>query len=264
MANAIFDQTTVDIGAGRTTDKSPRPYTFRATGSVIKFRGFISVYQVGHDAGDAADEMEQAALPPLTEGELLDLLKLWPEQHFTQPPPRYTEATLVKALEERGIGRPSTYAPILSTIQDRGYVERDNKRLKPTDMGTLVNDLLVEHFGDIVNLDFTANLEDKLDEVAQGQREWVPVVRDFYGPLNEDLQRAEVNVERIKPAEIPTDEVCSQGHPMVIKEGRFGRFLACTQYPEHKEPRPLAEELPSHAPEARCSHGVPAQLRTGG
>ncbi len=202
-------------------------------------------------------------MPELTAGELLDRLRLIPEQHFTQPPPRYTEATLVKALEEHGIGRPSTYAPILSTIQDRGYVERDNKRLKPTDMGLLVNDLLVQQFGDIVNVDFTANLEDKLDEVAQGERLWVPLVEEFYGPLKSDLDRAETEVERVKPAEIATDEVCSQGHPMVIKDGRFGRFLACTQYPEHKETRPLAEELPPGAPEEKCSHGVLMQLRTG-
>jgi DNA topoisomerase I len=194
---------------------------------------------------------------------LLDLMRLIPEQHFTQPPPRYTEATLVKALEERGIGRPSTYAPILGTIQDRGYVERDNRRLKPTDLGTLVNDVLVQQFGDIMDPDFTALLEDKLDEVAQGERQWVPVVQEFYEPLTRDLERANTEVERLKPAEVPTDEVCSQGHPMVIKEGRFGRFLACSKYPEHKETRPLPEELPSDAPEESCSHGVPMQLRTG-
>jgi DNA topoisomerase-1 len=193
---------------------------------------------------------------------LLNLIRLIPEQHFTQPPPRYTEATLVKALEEHGIGRPSTYAPILGTIQDRGYVERDGRRLKPTELGMLVNDVLVQQFGDIVDLDFTALLEDKLDEVAQGEREWVPVVQEFYEPLNRDLERANA-IERIKPAEVPTDEVCSQGHPMVIKEGRFGRFLACTQYPEHKETRPLPEELPAGAPDEHCSHGVLMQLRTG-
>ena len=158
-------------------------------------------------------------------------MRLIPEQHFTQPPPRYTEATLVKFLEERGIGRPSTYAPILSTIQDRGYVERDGRRLKPTELGMLVNDVLVQQFEDIMDPDFTANLEDKLDEVAQGERAWVPVVQEFYEPLNRDLVRANAEVERMKPAEVPTDEVCSEGHPMVIKEGRFGRFLACSELP---------------------------------
>ncbi len=259
MASAVFDITTVDVDAQATAKPL---YRFRASGSRLKFAGFLSLYRAGRDDEEPVDE-ERQPLPELTAGELLDLLRLIPEQHFTQPPPRYTEATLVKALEEHGIGRPSTYAPILSTIQDRGYVERDNKRLKPTDMGLLVNDLLVQQFGDIVNVDFTANLEDKLDEVAQGERLWVPLVEEFYGPLKSDLDRAETEVERVKPAEIATDEVCSQGHPMVIKDGRFGRFLACTQYPEHKETRPLAEELPPGAPEEKCSHGVLMQLRTG-
>jgi DNA topoisomerase-1 len=135
--------------------------------------------------------------------------------------------------------------------------------LKPTELGTLVNGVLVQQFADVMDPDFTALLEDKLDEVAQGERPWVPVVQEFYEPLNRDLERANIEVERMKPAEVPTDEVCSQGHPMVIKEGRFGRFLACTNYPEHKETRPLPEELPSGAPEEKCSHGVVMQLRTG-
>jgi DNA topoisomerase I len=259
MSSAIFDVTTVEVDA-RAPEKPA--YRFRASGSRLKFPGFLTLYREGRDDEEVADEDRQP-LPGLEAGEALDLLKLTPAQHFTQPPPRYTEATLVKALEERGIGRPSTYAPILSTIQERGYVDRDGKRLQPTDLGMLVTDLLVAQFGDILDLDFTATLEDKLDEVAQGDRRWVPVVEEFYRPLTIDLERAEATVERIKPAEIPTDEVCSQGHPMVIKEGRFGKFLACTQYPEHKETRPLAEELPSNAPEERCSHGIPMQLRTG-
>src|SRR5437763_11235003 len=259
MSSAVFDVTTVDVDA----QAQARPkYRFRASGSRLKFAGFLSLYRAGQDEDEPADE-ERQPLPELSAGDLLDLVRLIPEQHFTQPPPRYSEATLVKALEERGIGRPTTYAPTLGTIQDRGYVERDGRRLKPTDLGTLVNDVLVQQFGDIVDLDFTAVLEDKLDEVAQGERPWVPVVQEFYEPLTRDLERANAEVERIKPAEVPTDEVCCSGHPMVIKEGRFGRFLACTQYPEHKETRPLPEELPSGAPEEKCSHGVPMQLRTG-
>jgi len=258
MTSAVFDVTTVDIDAQAA--QKPK-YGFRANGTRLKFAGFLSLYRAGRDDEEISDE-ERQPLPELTAGEALNLLRLVPEQHFTQPPPRFTEATLVKAMEERGIGRPSTYAPILTTIQDRGYVEREARRLKPTDMGMLVNDLLVRHFGDIVDLDFTANLEDKLDEVAQGERPWVPVVEEFYVPLKTDLDRAETAVERIN-SDVPTDEVCSQGHPMVIKEGRFGRFLACTHYPEHKETRPLAEELPSDAPEEHCSHGVTMQLRTG-
>jgi DNA topoisomerase-1 len=259
MASAVFDVTTVDVDAQA---QSKPKYRFRASGSRLKFAGFLSLYRAGQDEDEPVDE-ERQPLPELSPGDLLDLVRLIPEQHFTQPPPRYTEATLVKALEERGIGRPSTYAPILGTIQDRGYVERDGRRLRPTELGTLVNDVLVQQFGDIVDLDFTAVLEDKLDEVAQGERPWVPVVQELYEPLTRDLERANTEVERIKPAEVPTDEVCSQGHPMVIKEGRFGRFMACSRYPEHKETRPLPEELPSDAPEEFCSHGVPMQLRTG-
>jgi DNA topoisomerase-1 len=260
MSSAVFDVTTVEVDAQ--AQQKPR-YRFRASGSRLKFAGFLSLYRAGQDDDTPAVDEDRQPLPELTAGDLLDLVRMLPEQHFTQPPPRYTEATLVKALEERGVGRPSTYAPILGTIQDRGYVERDGRRLTPTELGMLVNDVLVQQFGDIVDPDFTALLEDKLDEVAQGEREWVPVVQEFYEPLNRDLERANSEVERIKPAEVPTDEVCSQGHPMVIKEGRFGRFLACSQYPEHKETKPLPEELPAGAPEEACSHGVPMQLRTG-
>ncbi|HEY1295089.1 MAG TPA: type I DNA topoisomerase [Chloroflexota bacterium] len=259
MASAVFDVTSVDVDAQAPGKPA---YRFRASGSRLKFAGFLSLYRAGRDDEEPTDEDRQP-LPELTAGDLLDLARLIPEQHFTQPPPRYTEATLVKALEERGIGRPSTYAPILGTIQDRGYVERDGRRLKPTDLGMLVNDVLVQQFEDIMDPDFTAILEDKLDEVAQGERQWVPVVQEFYEPLTRDLERANTEVERLKPAEIPTDEVCSEGHPMVIKEGRFGRFLACSMYPEHKETRPLPEELPKDAPDEFCSHGVQMQLRTG-
>lgn len=259
MASAIFDVTTVEIDAQ--AEGRPR-YRFRATGSRLRFRGFLSLYLEGRDDEETLDE-ERQPLPSLAAAEALDLLRLVPGQHFTQPPPRYTEATLVKALEEHGIGRPSTYAPILSTIQDRGYVERDGKKLLPTDLGKLVNGVLVAQFGDIVNLDFTAILEDKLDEVAQGSLRWAPVVEEFYGPLKVDLERADKEVERLKPVDVATDEVCSQDHPMVIKEGRFGRFLACTKYPEHKETRPLADELPKDLPEEHCSHGVSMQPRTG-
>lgn len=259
MASAIFDVTTVEVDAQAPTKPA---YKFRASGSRLKFAGFLSLYRAGRDDEEPTDEDRQP-LPELVAGDKLNLVQLLPEQHFTQPPPRYTEATLVKALEERGIGRPSTYAPILGTIQERGYVERDGRRLLPTEIGMLVTDVLVKQFNDIMDPDFTAILEDKLDEVAQGERRWVPVVQEFYDPLTRDLERANEEVERIKPAEVPTDEVCSEGHPMVIKEGRFGRFLACSQYPEHKETRPLPEELPKDAPDEFCSHGVQMQLRTG-
>src|SRR5438105_1352696 len=174
MSSAISDVTTVDVDAQ--AQAKPK-YRFRASGSRLKFAGFLSLYRAGQDEDAPADEDRQP-LPELTAGDLLDLVRLIPEQHFTQPPPRYTEATLVKSLEERGIGRPSTYAPILGTIQDRGYVERDGRRLKPTELGTIVTDVLVQQFGDIVHLDFTALLEDILDEVAQGERQWVPFVQE--------------------------------------------------------------------------------------
>jgi DNA topoisomerase-1 len=230
MASALFDVTTVEIDAA-----PPAPgdhFMFRVTGSRMKFPGFLALYIEGRDDAQVEDE-ERKPLPELTPGELLDLLQLLPEQHFTEPPPRYSEATLVKALEERGIGRPSTYAPTLATIQERGYVERIEKRLHPTELGTLVNDLLVKHFDDVVDLDFTANLEEELDEVAQGRRPWVPLIRDFYGPFREKLVNAEQTVDRVRPPDEPTDEVCEKcGRNMVIKLGRFGRFLACPGFPE--------------------------------
>lgn len=261
MANAVFDQTTVDVGAGQgpVVAGTPRPYTFRATGSVIKFPGFISVYRVGHDAGDADDEMDQAALPPLTEGELLELLKLWPNQHFTQPPPRYTEATLVKILEEQGIGRPSTYAPILSTIVDRGYVVKEEKKFSPTDLGIAVNDLLVEHFPDIVDVGFTSNMEEELDEVASGERSWQPVISEFYAPLEAALAKAEVSVGRIevaRPEPTRTGETCPQcgEHELVIRESRFGPFIACSGFPKCRYTRPIVVSTGVECP--KCGQGM--------
>ncbi len=258
MANAIFDQTTVDVGAGKAADKSPRPYTFRAVGSVVKFPGFISVYREGHDAGDAEDEMDQAALPPLTEDELLDLLKLWPEQHFTQPPPRYTEATLVKVLEEQGIGRPSTYAPILSTIQDRGYVLKEEKKFMPTELGIAVNDLLVEHFPDIVDISFTSNMEEELDEVASGER---ALGRRSYPS---STARSRARSRRLKPAWGASRSPSRRrkrrasfapncGHELVIRESRFGPFIACSGFPKCRYTRPIVVSLGVECPQ--CGQG---------
>src|SRR5439155_11679268 len=198
MSSAVFDVTTVDVDAQAQAKPN---YRFRASGSRLKFAGFLTLYRAGQEDDEAAPDEDRQPLPELAAGDRLDLSRLIPEQHFTQPPPRYTEATLVKFLEERGVGRPSTYAPILSTIQDRGYVEREGRRLKPTELGTMVNDLLVEQFGDIMDPDFTALLEDKLDEVAQGARQWVPIVQEFYEPLSRDLERANA-IERLRPAEI--------------------------------------------------------------
>jgi DNA topoisomerase-1 len=235
MMPAIFDQTTIDIKAGR--------FTFRATGSVQKFDGFLKVYQEGRDEKPQEDEDEDAELnlPKVEKGELLKLNKITPEQHFTEPPPRYTEATLVKALEEKGIGRPSTYAAIMTTIQDREYVERIETRFHPTPMGTTVNDLLVESFADIFNETYTARMEENLDEIEDGKLNWRSALREFYDKFSVDLKNAEESIKTRKKASIPTDEICEKcGSPMVIKFGRFGQFLACSNYPECKNTREVS------------------------
>ncbi len=227
MRPAVYDQTTVDVEAGECG--------FRATGSILKFRGFTAVYEEGVDdpaAEDAAGE-EGRVLPDLAEGEELRLLGLEPSQHFTQPPPRFTESTLVKELEEKGIGRPSTYAQILSTLRDKGYVHAVDRRFAPTDLGTLVTELLVENFPQVLDVGFTAQMEAELDRVEEGQREWRDLLQGFYVPFSETLEKATDEMENVKAREEPTDvpcEVC--GRPMVIRWGRNGFFLACSGYPE--------------------------------
>ena len=223
MVPAVFDQTTIDVAADRAE--------LRATGQVIKFAGFLEVY--AETVEDAVNEDETASLPEIHEGDPVKLLDTKPEQHFTQPPPRFSEATLVKELEEKGIGRPSTYAAILSTIQDRGYVEKKEARLYPTELGEMVNSLLVKSFPEIVSTDFTAQMEEQLDLVEEGEANWVKLLGDFYKPFKVDLDRAKVEMRNLKAEEKPTDEVCEKcGKPMVIKWGRNGHFLACTGYPE--------------------------------
>lgn len=267
MANAVLDQTTVDVGAGVYAQSAPRPYTFRATGSVVRFEGFTAVYREGHDAGDAEDDMDKAALPPLVESEPLEMLKLWPDQHFTQPPPRYTEATLVKQLEEQGIGRPSTYAPILSTIQDRGYVLKEEKKFTPTELGVAVNDLLVEHFPDIVSVGFTSNMEEELDEIASGDRPWAPVVSELYGPLERGLAEAETKVGRIdiaKPEAVKTGEICPEsGHDLVIRESRFGQFIACSGFPKCRYTRPIVVSTGVDCPQCGLGQIIEKKSRKG-
>ena len=228
MAAALFDNTTVDIEA-----KCPESdYRLRTSSSVNKFPGFIILYSEGKDE---AEEEKRATLPRLKKGDELKLLGLFPEQHFTQPPPRFTEATLVKMLEQWGIGRPSTYAPILSTIQERDYVSKVKGSFQPTELGTVVNDLLNQYFADIIDIKFTARMEDELDEIVGEKREWVNVVQDFYTPLEKDLQKAFQLAEKVKLADELTGETCPQcGKPIVIKVGRFGKFLACSGYPECK------------------------------
>jgi DNA topoisomerase-1 len=259
MADAIFDVTTAEINA-RAADEA---YLLRATNTQLQFPGFRQVYVEGRDEGDEEDEGSNP-LPPLNEGDPLLLQQLFPEQHFTEPPPRYTEASLVKALEEKGIGRPSTYAPTMSTIQDRGYVEKDGRALKPTDLGEVVNDLLVEHFPNFVDLGFTAGMEDELDDVANGDREWQPVVREMYEPLEAALTVA--TVEAPKQVE-ETDELCPEcNSPMVIRWGRRGKFLACTRFPECRGTKSLdgeEQEQPQMTDEPCPECGAPLLIRSG-
>jgi DNA topoisomerase-1 len=237
MTAAIFDQTTIDIKAGR--------FVFRTTGSVQKFDGFLKVYQEGRDEKPENDEDsdEEKNLPRVEKGEQLKLNKITPEQHFTEPPPRYTEATLVKVLEEKGIGRPSTYAAIMTTIQDREYVEKLEGRFHPTGLGTTVNDLLVKNFADLFNPTYTARMEENLDEIEEGKLNWRDALRNFYSKFSKDVAEATEAIKNVKQQSIPTDEICENcGAGMVIKFGRFGQFLACANYPECKTTREVAQK----------------------
>ena len=299
MAPALFDTISVDIAAlprseyaTLTPDQAVAlasqldapAYLFRASGSRVRFAGFLSVYEEGRDEngksgnggkpggngksngtgedGDTGDEGEMGAwLPALSQGELLDLVELLPEQHFTQPPPRYTEASLVKALEENGIGRPSTYAPIMSTIQGRGYVDLREKRLYPTDLGFVVTDQLVQHFPDVFEVGFTARLEEALDEVAGSERNWVEVLREFYSPIERQLEDAARTMERAEVQAEPIGEACPLcGHDLVMRFGRFGKFIACSNYPTCRYTRPILVKTGVTCP--KCKQGELAERRS--
>lgn len=224
---AVFDQTTVDIDAKQGNES----YWFRVTGSVLKFDGFLKVYEESKEGKDDEDEELKHKLPPLEAGQKLTLKALKPEQHFTEPPPRYNEASLVKELEERGIGRPSTYATILSTIQERQYVTKIGGKFAPTEIGLVVTDLLIENFRDIFDVAYTARLEEELDEVEDGKEKWTDALGEFYKKFQKDLRYAEKHMENIKRMEKPTDEKCEQcGSPLVIKWGKHGSFYACSSY----------------------------------
>jgi DNA topoisomerase I len=245
MAAAEYENTSVDIEAKCT--QPDEKYLFKSSSSELRFPGFTTLYIEGKDEDD---NEKLAVLPRLEKGDALKLLELLPEQHFTQPPPRFTEATLVKMLEQQGIGRPSTYAPILSTIEDREYVTKTKGTFKPTDLGFVVSDLLAEHFSTIVDIKFTARMEDELDSIAQDNKNWVEVVQDFYTPLAKDLENASENIERVKLPEEITEEKCPKcGKPMAVKTGRFGRFLACTGYPECKSTKPFQKKTGAKCPE---------------
>lgn len=233
MSSAVLDTTTVIINAGE--------YEFRANGSILKFPGYMKVYT---ESKETDAEEEGKILPDLVEGTILSLQKLEPKQHFTQPPPRYTEATLVKTLEELGIGRPSTYAPIIETILQRGYVIRENKQFIPTELGAIVVELLKEHFPDIIDVEFTAKVESNLDSVEEGEQDWQTVVSNFYEPFAKKLEQAEKEIGEIEIADELSDEVCEKcGRTMVIKMGRYGKFLACPGFPDCRNTKPLLEEL---------------------
>lgn len=239
MKPAIFDAVRGDIRAepkgGKKFPSGHQNYTFRARGKTLRFDGFLKVYNL---------RIKEKRLPPLEEGENLDLQKIIPSQHFTQPPPRYTEARLIKTLEKNGIGRPSTYAPIISTIQERNYIKKDEKRrFYPTEIGTVVNNLLVKHFPEIVDIDFTAKMEEELDEIAEGKKEWTRVIKKFYEPFQKRLKRKEKEVPHKKETYKKTGRKCPKcGGDLVIKLGRYGKFYACSNFPKCKYTEPLKKE----------------------
>ncbi len=272
MAPAILEQTVADILALPPASREEE-FLFRATGSVVRFPGFLVVYPDGEGGPSAGEKF----LPPLCEGEVLDLVQLLPLQHFTEPPPRYTEATLIRELEKRGIGRPSTYAPIMETIRERGYVERvearkRNSPLRPTELGFLINDLLVAHFPDILDYNFTSQMEERLDKIASGALSRVPVLEEFHRTLAAELDRAETEMRDVRREAQPTDVVCEVcGRPMVIRWGKNGPFLSCSGYPECKNARdfvrtPEGKVMPVERPavEERCEKcGSPMAVKRG-
>ena len=242
MLPALFDQTTIDVNA---RGKDGVDYTFRATGSVPKFDGFLKAYEEGKDQTDEDDEELKHKLPLVTEGENLRFKGIRPEQHFTEPPPRYNEATLVKRLEADGVGRPSTYASILSTIQEREYVNKEGGRFTPTELGMVVTDLLLESFDDIFDVKYTARMEEELDDIEEGKIDWRNAMSEFYQRFDKDLKHAEEHMTDIKRMEKPTDLLCEKcGKPLVIKWGKHGSFIACTGYPECTYTRELTVDLP--------------------
>jgi len=242
MMPALYDQTSIDVSA---TGKNGLEYLFRATGSVQKFEGFLKVYQEGKDQSDEEDEELKHRLPRVTEGEQLRLKALLPLQHFTEPLPRYTEATLVKRLEADGVGRPSTYASIISTILEREYVRKEGGRFQPTELGMVVTDLLIESFDDIFDVTYTARMEEELDEIEEGKIDWRAAMAEFYERFDRDLKHAEEHMTDIKRMEKPTELICEKcGKPLVIKWGKHGSFIACTGYPDCTYTRELTVDLP--------------------
>ncbi|MDD5693357.1 MAG: type I DNA topoisomerase [Patescibacteria group bacterium] len=251
MSDCLYSQTGIDITIGE--------YNLHAGGRTIKFSGFMSVYLESED--DKTEDEEKSILPKLSKGDICNLKEVFGEQKFTEPPPRYSEASLIKELEANGIGRPSTYAPTISTIQERGYIQVENRRLFPNDIAYVVIDLLRDHFPFVVSVDFTAHVEKELDDVADGKEKWQEVIKEFWHPFEEDLKKASTSIEKVK-LEKATDEICEKcGKPMVIKHGRFGEFLACTGFPECRNTRPLPpKNLGLKCP--KCHEGDIVERRT--
>ena len=233
MASAVYNTMSVDIDAN--------DYNFKANGQSIKFKGFMVLYVEGTDT---KEQEEQGLLPDLKEGEEAKLIKLNPKQSFTEPPPRYTEASLVKALEEKDIGRPSTYSPTITTILERRYVEKEQKQLVPTELGKIVNKLLTENFPDIINVEFTAKIENEFDEIADGKEPWKKMIREFYGPFEKEIERVDKELEHVEIKDEVSDVKCEKcGRMMVYKYGKYGKFLACPGYPECKNTKPIVETI---------------------
>ncbi|VAX25388.1 DNA topoisomerase I [hydrothermal vent metagenome] len=267
MTQAVLDLTSVDVKVD--------DYTLRASGSILKFDGFLKVYEEIRDNGapEPKDEKDKRLPPDLKENDKLKLLNLERKQHFTQPPPRFSEAMLIRELEEKGIGRPSTYAGIMGVIQEREYCDSVDRRLTPSELGMLVTDLLVENFPDIVNVEFTAKMEEDLDQVEDGKKEWTVALDDFYKPFQAALEKAQVNMRNVKTEVEKTDHVCEKcGKEMVIKFGRFGKFLACSGYPECKNTKQIekdgtvstVEQPPDEPTDFKCEKcGTPMVIKTG-
>ena len=244
MSAAIYDTMSVDIEAGE--------YNFKASGQKLKFKGFMTLYV---ETKDNEEEEKDTQLPELIEKEELKTEKIDTKQSFTEPPPRYTEASLVKSLEEKDIGRPSTYSPIITTILERRYIEKDRKQLVPTELGKIVNSLLMENFGDVINVDFTANIENQFDNVAEGKEEWKQIIREFYPPFEKTIKKVEKELEHVELVDEVSDVPCDKcGRMMVYKYGRYGKFLACPGYPECKNAKPIVEMIEEKCP--KCGGNV--------
>ncbi|THF81274.1 type I DNA topoisomerase [Cohnella fermenti] len=253
MSSAVLDTMTVDLVSG--------PATFRANGSKLKFSGFMKVYVESNDDGTTE---EDRLLPPLRSGDAVETKELDPKQHFTQPPPRYTEARLVKTMEELGIGRPSTYAPTLETIQKRNYVAIEEKKFFPTELGDLINQLMEEFFPEILDTEFTANMEGDLDHVEEGKENWIDVIEEFYKSFEKRLEVAEEEMKEIEIKDEPSDEICEKcGSPMVYKMGRFGKFLACSGFPECRNTKPIVKATGVVCPKCKKGHIVERRSKKG-